>query len=450
MHQRKASPARRLTVRVGGLAVACAMLLLCALSAASAAPERAAGRVFPAVQPEPGTAIPSLDVKFGMRPYADNSFQVIAMKKGWFKDVGINIVPPPYGIKDSDNATALMLKGQVDVQAQFGPTLIPSMKATNSSIKMVALTDLFGGWAILANPKLGLKTVKQYMAEGLGFKAAMRKTLAPVAKETLVVAPLIDARIFDRLAFQLAGLPLPKLQVLDDSKSLVLAKAGRINLATPTGAPITLSFQQAGWTPLVTPFDILENVKGGPKSPVEALVGTVGVAANESFINDHPEGILRVVSVLFRTIDAIQKNPKEMINLQVPYLNSVAGTNLDWKAIKQIFDHLDPLSNWEYQANYCTKKTSALYYKNAYTALLNDAAKQKLIPAGRFVADDLIWACQVYDKLKSYQTQTDKLLASLKGKKLTPEKTKLVKQANRYYAWFDFLDAYRSARAAAA
>src|SRR5437867_4096205 len=35
---------------------------------------------------EPGTAIPSASVAFGMRPYADNTFYVVAMKKGWFKD----------------------------------------------------------------------------------------------------------------------------------------------------------------------------------------------------------------------------------------------------------------------------------------------------------------------------------------------------------------------------
>ena len=49
--------------------------------------------------PEPGTEIPQVTVTFGMRPYADNTFYVIGMEKGWFKDVGITVAPAPYGLK---------------------------------------------------------------------------------------------------------------------------------------------------------------------------------------------------------------------------------------------------------------------------------------------------------------------------------------------------------------
>src|SRR5438552_2650243 len=55
-----------------------------------------------AAPPEAGTDIPAATVRFGMRPYADNTFYVVAMKKGWFKDVGITIAPQPYGLKVTD------------------------------------------------------------------------------------------------------------------------------------------------------------------------------------------------------------------------------------------------------------------------------------------------------------------------------------------------------------
>jgi hypothetical protein len=446
-----------LTRRVGkdqklrlGLIIAAVVAVLVVSASVAFAQRTSTGTRFQPGAPEPGTSIPTIDVKFGQRPYADNTFYVIAMKRGWFKDVGINIVPPPYGIKDSDNALALMLKGQVDVQAMFGPTIIPTMKASNASIKMIALTDLFGGWAILANPDLHLKTVQQYMAQGLSFKKAMNKALTPLAGQTLVVAPLIDARPFVRIAFDIAGVPQPKLQVLDDSKSLVLAKAKRIKFGTPTGAPITLSFEQMGWAPLVTPFDILENMPGSPTAPWEALVATVGTAANESYIAKNPNTILRIVSVIWRTIDAIQKDPKTNLTIQAPYLNSVAGTSLDWKAIQQIFRHLDPLSNFQYQSKYCLDTKGTLYYKTAYASILRDYAKQKLIPAGKFAPDDLIWACQIFNVAVSYKHKTDTLLSSVGKKTLSPQKKELVAKAKRYYAWFDFLDAYRFAKAATA
>src|SRR5436309_12352305 len=57
----------------------------------TATPSRSSSstKTYTPVTPEPGTNIPSVDVKFGMRPYADNTFYVIGMVKGWFKDVGI-------------------------------------------------------------------------------------------------------------------------------------------------------------------------------------------------------------------------------------------------------------------------------------------------------------------------------------------------------------------------
>ncbi|MGH6943042.1 MAG: hypothetical protein ACREH6_02325, partial [Geminicoccaceae bacterium] len=82
--------------------------------------------------PEPGTAIPASAVKFGMRPYADNTFYVIAMKKGWFEEVGIKILPEPEGLKVTDNnVIALLLNGQLDMSSQYCPLLLPTYKTSN-------------------------------------------------------------------------------------------------------------------------------------------------------------------------------------------------------------------------------------------------------------------------------------------------------------------------------
>ena len=98
-------------VRPWFVAFALAGLVGGALAAAPVVPAMAAADdLFKPAPPEPGTELPQSDIKFGMRPYADNTFYIIAMKKGWFKDVGVNIVPPPYGLKVTDtNVVALLL-----------------------------------------------------------------------------------------------------------------------------------------------------------------------------------------------------------------------------------------------------------------------------------------------------------------------------------------------------
>jgi ABC-type nitrate/sulfonate/bicarbonate transport system substrate-binding protein len=84
-------------------------------SAAAETPDR-----FAPAPPEPGTDIPAATTKFGMRPYADNTFYVIGMKNGWFQDVGITFDPAPYGLKANDsNVTTLLLNGQLDIISEF-------------------------------------------------------------------------------------------------------------------------------------------------------------------------------------------------------------------------------------------------------------------------------------------------------------------------------------------
>ena len=84
-----------------------ALALAGAFATAAVAQDR-----FVAAAPEPGADIPAATVKFGMRPYADNTFYVIGMKKGWFKEVGIEFDPAPYGLKANDSdVTTLLLDG---------------------------------------------------------------------------------------------------------------------------------------------------------------------------------------------------------------------------------------------------------------------------------------------------------------------------------------------------
>ncbi|MBV9756849.1 MAG: hypothetical protein JO047_07330, partial [Alphaproteobacteria bacterium] len=72
----------------GAVLLALAALVTGALAIARPMPAAAAGDdLYQPAAAEPGTDIPQTGIRFGMRPYADNTFYIIAMKKGWFKDV---------------------------------------------------------------------------------------------------------------------------------------------------------------------------------------------------------------------------------------------------------------------------------------------------------------------------------------------------------------------------
>jgi ABC-type nitrate/sulfonate/bicarbonate transport system substrate-binding protein len=396
--------------------------------------------------PESGTDIPATSVTFGMRPYADNTFYVIAMKKGWFKDVGITIMPGPEGMKVTDtNVNALLLNRQLDISSQYCPLMLPIYK-TSDRLKCIAFTDNFLGMAILANPKLGLKGFGDYIAAGKSFEEAIKTAMAPMEGKTLVGAPQLSDRPFNEAVSQYSGITW-KLDVMDDAKALVLAKAGRIDFANPEGAPIVYTLMQDGWTVLVNNGHLYDYAPAGSNSPIQKLVAIVGIGANGDFVNKNQNTVLRFLSVVWRTIDAVKKDPS-LFKLQAPYLNSVAGTSLDASGVEATIKSLDPLSPFEYGSTYFEDKNSVLYWLNAWPAIIKDYVAHDVVPQGAVSAEDFVWAAPIWKQVKGYRDKTDELLAKLAGQELGGDKRALVDKAKQYYEWYDFLDAYRLALAA--
>jgi hypothetical protein len=438
MSRRKGRSAFARLLQAAGLAAGLAALQ-------GSLPAGAADRFVPAA-PEAGTAIPAATIKFGMRPYADNTFYIIGMKKGWFSDVGISFDPAPYGLKANDsNVTTLLLNGQLDLISEFCPLMLPTYKDA-TKLKCIGFTDNFLANAILANPKLKLKTFKDYVAEGLDFTAALKAAVAPMAGKTLVGAPQLSDRAFEDYINKTSGAGFT-LQVLDDAKSLVLAKAGREDFVNPEGAPIVYTLRQAGWTNLVDIDDLIKHGPGGVDSPIEPLIGIVGLGANSDYVNANQNTVLRFMSVVWRIIDAAKADPS-LYDLQAPYLNSMAGTSLDGKGVEATVSILHPFTPFDADTKYYDDPKSTVYYGNVYAAIIKDFEAHGIVPAGKITPDDFVWGGPIWHQLVDYRSKTDSLMEKLKGMTLPADKQALADKAKTFYATYDFLDAYRLALAA--
>jgi ABC-type nitrate/sulfonate/bicarbonate transport system substrate-binding protein len=422
-------------------------LMLAAVLTASASMAGTATTYTPAT-PEPGSDIPQLSVKFGMRPYADNTYFVIGMEKGWFKDVGINITPPPYGLKTTEEQwVSLLLNHQVDIDSATCSALLPAYKTTDQ-LKCVGFAVTFYGSVMLANPKLGLKRLSDYMTPGVSFKDGLAKALAPLSGKKVYVPASISDKVFAELPFKLAGVPLPDYVTMEDPQMLLLAKAGRVDFVHPNGAPIAQTLLDAGWTPI---YDIGQLVKAGPggiDSPLEPLVFNNGWAATADYIDDHKTTMLRFASVVYRIFDALKKDPS-LFGVYAPYLNSVAGTSLDADGVKRTVLNLDPFVTFDEQAKYFVNKDGVEYYGNSMGALIKSLEATNSIPKG-ITPDEIEWAAPMYLELLGYKTKTDELFEKAKQGELSGDKKALLETAHKYYDWFDYLDAYRAASAALA
>jgi ABC-type nitrate/sulfonate/bicarbonate transport system substrate-binding protein len=434
-------------------------------SAASAGPASSPGGtgVFPAAKcdgtscytaapPEPGSAIPTQTVKFGFRAPADNAFYFVAGKQGYFKDVGIDISPSPYGVKESStNALSLVLSGTTSLGALCGCELVPTL-ANNTGLAMMVLTDEGVSLGIYAKPSLGLHGFAYYLARGMSVKQALHAALAPLDKPgSKIYTSLGDSTgVFTALAFKLAGLTEPQTPTVDDGTGMAIARDGGYDFYDPAPAPLSEELANQGWT---TVLNIGDLVSAGYKVglPVQPLAVTVGLVGSKTWVNAHPNTMLRFYSAILRTIHEVGADPK-VLDDYAPYLNGLSGTNLTAKQIDGILESLDPIAPYETgQKQFFTNPKSAYYYKSFYA---NDAKAEQAsgaLPKGvNYVPDNFVWAGQIYQTLHGYQLATDTLMAKLAKQKLTAAQTALVAKATMYESWYDYLDAYRAVKAAMA
>ena len=424
------------------------LLFAALLAFAAASPAHAASSTYTPATPEPGTDVPKVSVAFGMRPYADNTFYIIGIDKGWFKDVGITITPEPDGLKTTENQwVSLLLNRQVDINSATCSNLLPSYKSTDQ-LKCVGFAVTFSGSVMFANPKLGLKRLTDTMTPGVSLKQGLAEALKPLLGKTVYIPTSLSEKEFTEVPFKLAGLPLPNYVTMEDSQMLLLAKSGRIDFLHPVGAPIAQTLLDAGWTPIYDSAQLLKYTPGGLDSPFEPLVFNNGWAATADYIDGHKTTMMRFASVVFRIFDALKKDPS-LFGVYAPYLNSVAGTSLDADGVRRTVEHLDPFVPFEEQTKYFVDKSGSEYYGNSMGALIKSFEASGTIPSG-ITPDEVVWAAPMYDEMMDYKKKSDALFETAKKAHLPEDKQALVTKAHQFYDWYDFLDSYRLATAALA
>src|SRR5262249_21767051 len=158
--------------------------------------------------------------------------------------------PQPYGIKTTEEQWVnILLNRQVDMNTATCSSLLPTYKTTNQ-LKCMGLSVTFYGQVTLANPKLKLKTVRDYVKEGATFEDALKKALSPLVGKEVYANPSVAEKEYKEAPFRLAGLDLPKYVNMEDAQMLLLAKSDRINFMHPAGAPVAQEMLDAGWTPI--------------------------------------------------------------------------------------------------------------------------------------------------------------------------------------------------------
>jgi ABC-type nitrate/sulfonate/bicarbonate transport system substrate-binding protein len=396
-----------------------------------------------------GSDIPQTTVKFGVAPFFDGAIYTIAMKEGWFKDVGIDIQPKPAGVQTTpDNAIPKIESGDTDIGVVFGPGKIQN-QAHAPDIKLFGFSNSFVGTQILVSPRAYKTSVSELVGQGKPFEEAVKEAFAPMKGKPIGLSNTGQRRVFLTNYFKLAGLTFGDVKPIatDDARILQLAQGGHIDYASPEGAAQQIALLHDGWHVLASIEDLIKGLPAGDERAVGAL-GHEGLAAKESYVSQHSDTILRVLSVMYRTIDAIKgPDADKYLQDEAPYLTSVTGVKTTQADLKALADNLFDFVPFEKQTEYWVDLSNPFSYTSVYGAQIKAAQGDGVIPKSLDVKpQDAIVGEKFYKQLVALKDAYDKLKPQASG--LSGEKATLAEQAATQYGNRNYLDAYRMLRTA--
>ncbi len=404
-----------------------------------------------------GPAIPTDTVKFAYYPCcADSSLPVVGIQKGFFKDVGITISPDNgYQWSQSSQFVPAMQRGDFDIATGFSTAWLTSLNTFGMNLPPVLNYGVYLGRGILLAPKSPLKTTSDYMKQGMSFKRAAAKAVQAIKGHTIYTDPFAGAQppYYDvLLSYGNMTSADIKFQYLADDKILALsATPGQIELAFPLAAPVLVAMIRGGWRPLIDMASILKyDGKSSQAAELMKETGNQTVAVQRSFLDQHHDTVLRFVSAVYRTIDYLT-NPKTKADgdkILADTINAAQGLKLVPQDIVTIYKSVDPLFGWNQQATTVWNASSPFYAPKGYESAVQALIANNSLPAGNYDLNKFLASKPIYQQMMGLQKSAVKLFkAASKSKKV---KKALVKRAQTYYNWHDYLDAVRYLKAAGA
>jgi ABC-type nitrate/sulfonate/bicarbonate transport system substrate-binding protein len=400
------------------------------------------------------STIPAVTVKLACHPYGDHAWIVLAGRKGFLKDVGITLDPPEPKVVLEEHSIPQLENGEIDATTMYLGNITAAIDRF-PNIKPFFVYDRWEGNTILIAPDSGLKTVDEFITGGLKWEDASREAMAQLKGVDIVVPPEPATYPWMNLAYSFAGLKMEdsKVIALDDPKAVQLAISGSVKVAAPGGAVQIYQLEhQAGWKTLMSTGQMVKYVKGGVGSAINNVVNFNSLVANQRYIDDHHDTVLRLCSALYRTIDYMfGADQITALAEYAPFINANAGSELDASAIKFIFEVLDPFFTYKDQSRLWTDESYPLYYESIYKYQLDAYKKAGTIANKDYDLDDFFQAKKIWQEMSAQKSKADGLLGKIKvGGTLSEERQKFADAAKAHYNAYNFLDAVRFLEAAVA
>ena len=404
--------------------------------------------------------IPEVSVKFANAAFLDQSEAGIGLAKGWFGDVGITLEPKPHGlVLPSAARAANLIAGTVEVVATGAYNLLPSMgKARN--LRVFFQKDIFQGYRIMAQPNQGHKSFEEFLADGLSVDDAFSRTVDQLKGKTITYLSEPSREQFIEMVFRRGNMSKEDIATVktvnvDDNQTIAMMVSGRADFQF-SGAPAMVELTKRGFKSLLTATDLARAAEPSVDSKELLASFKVGWATTAEYMEANPDTILRLASVGYRIVDFIRASPDEALKIHVPFLNSIAGSQVTPEFGKWLYDVVHPYSTFAEQGEWYADPRSVLYYWYEVGARIKDAESKGIFQPGDMGVEQIMAADDIYWRMIELKlsagpaiNEANRRIAEVEATGKDVGKAKeLLDRAAFFFSVYNYLDAGRFANAA--
>lgn len=345
-------------------------------------------------------------VRFANLPYGDHTFSIIGKEKGFFADEGIDVDIKTIKIEEVVSSLA---NGSYDV-ASVPPGILFSSWEDVPNIVTFCFSDLFQGFALMADPRKGYKSVEDFKQSGASHSEAIKLVARQIKGKTwaypteTAVKPFIDL-VLSRGEVARTDF---KSMVLDDPLTVQALKRGEADFQVG-GVPSRITLQRDGFIPLLTSVDFATGAKPSKESAELAAILQNGWACTKEYYDKNHATVLKLAKVNYKIMEFMHTDRKEAMEIHMKYLSKVTGETFTAEVDGPIiYDDLNPFYRFEDQLPWFEDSSSPFYYAHVNGAILQSFINSGIYEETPPTVEDIIFADDIYRKLKGEWSPTDR------------------------------------------
>jgi ABC-type nitrate/sulfonate/bicarbonate transport system substrate-binding protein len=274
-----------------------------------------------------GAAAPKpTKITIGISPFQDTLLPIIGQEKGWFKKAGLDVT---FQTLAWNAITPALASKSIDV-AVYNTTGVIAVQNKLKDIVFLYPWNIFTeGQALMGRSRVGVKSVKDFEAQGMKHSEAVKATVEQMRGKTIITTMGSDMGKAIVEVTKNNGLAKKDYTIIDMDPDQGLAAyisgSGDFYLG---GIPQRTRLEQEGYLTMLVGPDL-------------APVPINGWVTTQSFVNKNEKALLKLQNVMFKIIRYTKANTEEVGKIITDKLNSETGASMSVKHFAKFFNEIE-------------------------------------------------------------------------------------------------------------